>query len=86
MKAENLILTIVIAFLLVFLISGLFGGMMDYNKYGYGMMGNLFGGFGFMWIFGSLFMVLVLIALVLLIAWLIKQLQNHESPKIGKRK
>ena len=45
--------------------------------YGYGgMMGNFGYGFGVMWLFGSLFMVLILIALVLFIFWLVKQLQN----------
>lgn len=39
------------------------------------MMG-LYGGFGFMWVFGWLFMILIIVALVLLIIWLVKQIQK----------
>lgn len=41
-----------------------------------GMMRGFYGGFGFMSIFGGLFMILIAISLVLLIFWLIKQLQK----------
>lgn len=37
----------------------------------HGMMGS-----GFMWLFGWFFMILVVVALVLLIIWLIKQIQK----------
>ena len=47
----------------------------------YGMM-NGYGGTG-IWFFGALFWILVLVALVLLIAWLVKQLKE---PKHGRRK
>ncbi|MBI2507627.1 hypothetical protein HYV89_01610 [Candidatus Woesearchaeota archaeon] len=40
----------------------------------WGMMGG--GGYESMWFFGLIFQILVVIALVLLILWLIKQLQN----------
>lgn len=86
MKTENLILTIVVAFIFLFLLSEIFG-MMGYNNYGYGMMGGMFGGFGFMPFFGWLFMILIFVALVLFIAWLVKQLQiPHETKKAGRRK
>ena len=54
---NNLIIGIVIA-VAVFLLLGMFGfgGMMGGR---YGMMGNLGYGFGGMWIFGFLFMVLI---------------------------
>lgn len=39
----------------------------------WGMMGT---GYGSMWFFGFIFQILVVVALVLLILWLIKQLQN----------
>lgn len=80
MKTENLILSIVIAFLAVFVIS-LLSGMMSYNSYGIGMMGNFFGGFGFMWLFGWLFMILILVALVLFIIWMVKQLQPPQQSR-----
>ena len=38
-------------------------------------------GFGGMWIFGFLFMTLILIALILFILWLIKQLQNDNRKR-----
>jgi len=75
---NNLILGIVIA-VAGFLLLGMFGfgGMMG----GYGMMGNWGYGFGGMWIFGFLFMTLILIALILFILWLIKQLQNDNRKR-----
>ena len=38
-------------------------------------------GYGFMWLFGWIFMILILVALILLIMWLIKQIQRP-----GRRK
>ena len=49
-------------------------GMM--GGYGYtGMMG------GFMWFFGFIFWILILIALVLLIMWLLKQVQEPKRKR-----
>ena len=45
----------------------------QYAGYG-GMMG--FGNFGFMWIFASIIWILIIIALILGILWLARQLQN----------
>ncbi len=48
---------------------------------GFGGMGSMMSGaygFGGMWLFGWVFSILVLVALVLLIAWLIKQLQKKK--------
>ncbi|MBI2004327.1 hypothetical protein HYS72_02570 [Candidatus Pacearchaeota archaeon] len=64
------IIAIIAIAILFFLFSG--AGMMGYG----GMMGGTNYGFSGMWIFGFLFMVLILVALVLFIVWLIKQLQN----------
>ncbi|HLF54086.1 MAG TPA: hypothetical protein VI544_02810 [Candidatus Nanoarchaeia archaeon] len=50
----------------------------DYGNYGYGMMGNFFMGFGFMWMFGFLFMTLIIIALVLFIIWMAKQINKQK--------
>lgn len=44
----------------------------------WGMMGA---GYGSMWFFGFIFQILVIVALVLLILWLIKQLQNPRHRK-----
>ena len=78
-KNDNLLIGIIIA-VVVFLLLGMFGfgGMMNGR---YGMMGNWTYGFGWMWIFGSLFMTLILVALVLFIFWLIKQLQKNNNKK-----
>lgn len=47
------------------------------GQYGYGMMGMMFGSYGWsMMFFGWAFMGLVSVALVLLIIWLIKQLKK----------
>ena len=72
---NNLLIGIIIA-VAVFLLLGMFGfgGMMGG---GYGMMGGF--GFGSMWIFGFLFMTLTLIALILFILWLVKQLQDDKN-------
>ena len=65
---NNLLIGIVIA-IAVFLLLGMFG------------FGGMIGGFGFgsMWIFGFLFMTLILVALVLFILWLVKQLQEDKK-------
>lgn len=73
-KENNQIAVIVIiAVVLLFLFGGF--SMVGCNNYGMG------GGFGTMWIFGSIIWILIIIAFVLFIMWLIKQLQNT-----GKRK
>ena len=73
MKDNNNLLIGIIITVAVFLLLGMFGfgGIMGG---GYRMMGNWGCGFGGMWIFGFLFMTLILIALILFILWLIKQL------------
>ena len=58
-----------------------FGMMGGINTGGNNMMGNYFGygtGYGMfgMGLFGWIFMLLILVALVLLIIWLIKQIQK----------
>ena len=77
MENNNNLITGIVVAVAVFLLFGMFGfgGMMG----GYGMMGNWGYGFGGMWIFGFLFMTLILVALVLFILWLIKQLQNDNK-------
>ncbi|MCR4327722.1 MAG: hypothetical protein NUV46_04030 [Nanoarchaeota archaeon] len=66
---SEIFVVIIVAAVLVFLLSSFgfmgYGGMMGGNYNGYGMM--FFG-----WIYG----VLILIALVLLIIWLMKQIQK----------
>ena len=82
MNKENNTIIVVIVLLLIFLAFGGFE-MMGYNNYGgmYRMMNGFYGGFGFMWIFGGLIMILVLITLVLFIIWLIKQLSDERGRK-----
>ena len=77
MKDNNNLLIWIIITVAVFLLLGMFGfgGMMG----GYGMMGNFGYGFGGMWIFGFLFMTIILVALVLFILWLVKQLQEDKK-------
>ena len=67
---NTLIIVIITIVILFFLFSGF--GMMGFG----GMMGNY--SFSGMWIFGFLFMTLILVALILFIIWLIKQLQNKK--------
>ena len=80
--SNNLLIGILIA-VVVFLVLGVsgFGGMMG----GYGMMGNWSYGFGGMLVFGWLFMILVIIALLLFIVWLVKQLQNTQSDRMSRK-
>ena len=75
MKNNEIIKIIVVVAVLLALFS-LFG-MMGTSSYG------MMGGFGFMWIFGGLFMTLIIVTLVLGIMWLIRQLQQ---PLTIKRK
>ncbi len=65
MKTEEIIMVVIIAVGLFSLIGG-FGGVMG----GYGF------GSGGMWLFGWLFMTLIITALVLGIIWLTKQIQK----------
>lgn len=65
----NLILT----FVFLSLVSLSFVSAQQYNCPGFGMMGG-YGYSGVGLIFGWAFMILVLVALVLLIVWLLKQL------------
>ena len=71
MKTETILLIILGIVILALLLTGLgfggYGGMMSmmYGTYGSGMM-------AFGWIYG----ILILAALVLFIAWLVKQLQK----------
>jgi len=78
MRENNDLLIGIIIVIAVFLVLGMFGfgGMMGS---GYGMMGGF--GLGSMWIFGFLFMTLILVALVLFTLWLIKQLQNDKNKR-----
>ena len=69
---ENNTLIIVIAVILALLLFGGFGMM----GYGGGMMSGFYSGFGFMWLFMTALWILILVALVLFIAWLVKQLQK----------
>ncbi len=73
--SNNLVIAIAIAVLVILLFG--WTGMMGFGGMG-GMMGNLWYGFGGMWMFGFLFMSLIVIALVLFIIWLIKQLQDKK--------
>jgi uncharacterized membrane protein len=85
MKNEEIIIVIVAVIFGLFILAGAFGGMMGYNyNSGYGMMSGFYGmmsPFGGMWFFGGLFMSLVVIALILFIFWLIKQIQKSEDKK-----
>ena len=83
MKDNNNLLIGILTAIVVFLVLGMsgFGGMMR----GYGMMGNWSYGFGGMWVFGWLFMILVIIALLLFIVWLVKQLQNTQSDRMSRK-
>ncbi|NCO17857.1 hypothetical protein COT60_01065 [Candidatus Pacearchaeota archaeon CG09_land_8_20_14_0_10_30_9] len=75
---KNKEIVIIAVFLAIFLFSGF--EMMGFNNYG--MMNWMFGsGFSFMWIFMSTIWILVIVALVLFIVWLIRQLEN-----LGKKK
>ena len=71
MKNETLILVIIGAVVLALLFTGVgFGG------YG-GMMSMMYGGYGSgMMLFGWIYGILILVALILLIMWLFKQIQR----------
>ena len=75
MKNDTIVTAIVAAVAFIVILGALsFGGMMSFGGYN-GMMGGYSCG-GFMGIFGWLFMVLLVVALVFFILWLIKQLQG----------
>ena len=71
---ETLILVIAIIAAVVLLFGG-FG--MGFGGYGSGMMGMMYGTYGSGMMFvGWLYGILILVALVLFIVWLVKQLQK----------
>ena len=77
-KENNVMLAVVIALIVLLALGGF--GMMGFSNWGTGgMMNGFYGGLGFMWLFGWLIMVLVVVALVLFILWLIKQLQGDKK-------
>jgi len=78
MKNKNLIIGILV-FALILLFFGGFGGMMGlWNYGGYGMMGMMYGYDYSIWtlVFNWIYMVLIIVALVLLIIWLARQIQK----------
>ncbi len=73
MRKINSMLVLVLVFFGLGLVSAHTGD--DY--YGHHMMGNVVGtGMWGMGIFGWLFMILIIVALILLIIWLLKQIQK----------
>lgn len=74
MNNQNLLIWILAA---VVVLSFLFSGF-GYGGYGSGgMMGMMYGNYGGgMMFFGWIYAIIILIALVLFIAWLVKQLQK----------
>lgn len=89
MKDNNFAWVIAIVVVLVILLFGGFGfgmggfGMMQ----DYGRMGAYWtGGYGFMLIFMMIIWILVIIALILGIMWLIRQLQNPNQRNTRRKK
>ncbi|MEK6914376.1 MAG: hypothetical protein AABW83_01885 [Nanoarchaeota archaeon] len=83
MEDNQIIVIIVIAVILLFFFGGF--GMMGYGGYG-SMMGNMMnwtygGGFGTMMLFGLTIWILIVIALVLFIIWLARQLENTKKKR-----
>ncbi|MFH1325373.1 MAG: hypothetical protein ABIH49_01210 [archaeon] len=76
MKNNETIMWILIAIAVIVVFSGF--GAMRFGSYGYGgMRGMMYGGYGSgMMFFGWLYGILILVALVLFIVWLFKQIQN----------
>lgn len=71
MKNETLILIILGAVVLTLLFTGV-----GFRGYG-GMMGMMYGGYGSgMMFFGWIYGILIFVALILFIAWLVKQIQK----------
>lgn len=72
MKNNDSFIWIIIAIAALLLV-----GSFGFGGFGYGMMGMMYGTYGSgMMFFGWLFGVLTLVALVLLIIWLYKQIQK----------
>ena len=77
MKNENVLLIVLGIVLLLFLVGGF--GMMGFGTYEYGyrgMMGMMYGYGNGMMFFGWLYGILIIVALILFIVWLIKQIQK----------
>ena len=79
--AKNNNTTILIITIILVIILGSGFGMMGFGGYGMGGMMNWMYGtnYGFAWIFGIIMWIIVATTFVLLIMWLIKQLQNSRN-------
>lgn len=88
MENKDIILIVGIVLLVLIIFSGV--GMMGFGSSGFGngfgclgfgnrMMSGIYGSFGLM--FGWIFMIVVLVALILFIVWLIKQLNGGKTKK-----
>ena len=74
MKDDTLIWIVIGIFLAVALFSGLWSGFFGYS----GMMGMMYGAYGFpMMIFGWIFGILIVVTMALLIIWLAKKVQKE---------
>lgn len=80
------IAVLVTVFVLILLLTGF--GMIGFTSYGLSRtMQWMFGaGIGFIWIFMLVIPILIIIALVLFILWLIRQLQNPRRIEHGKKR
>jgi len=79
MKKISILISGILIFLIDFVWAHAEGGDSDYH----GMMSGFYGMSG-MWFFGGIFMILIIVALILLIIWLIREI--NEKPKGGHRK
>lgn len=77
MKQDNTLAIVLVVILVLFL----FGASAGFGMMGCGRMMGSYEGLGFTWIFMSLIWILVIIALVLGILWLAKQLEKDRKKK-----
>ena len=84
---EQSITGIVIVIVCIVVVLALIGSwcMMGFGGYQYGMMGY-YPGFWFMPLIGGLFMILLVVALILLIVWLGKQMQQGANKPTRRKR
>ena len=89
MKSKFINLILIGLFVSLSLVSAHGNETVEFYNDHHAMMQWMFGtSFSFMWLFGWVFMILVIVTLILFIVWLIKQIQKpiENFEKIGKSK
>ena len=81
-KQKSRIVFVLVSLLLILSVASSVLAHVGEDDYGHhGMMGGYFGGMWGMSLFGWVFMILIIVALILFIIWMIKQIQEPKRKR-----